>query len=367
MSMTTESPARSPSIDQLRNQAIAAAGRGRFEEARALLQRAIAQDGAPKLEVMSDIAAVELRAGDLVRSIELARHVISKAPEHDEAHFTLAMSLSAIGSYAEAIELLEVLIQGERGVRFSAALPELAALVAAEVVRLTALRPARPTRPAVPVNLGTSGFDLSHLVQAVDSGQVQNEEALLLYSVVRTMRVRRVLEIGGLAGYSARNFLSAMAWDVDTALYTVDINPVASQAANHFTLCKDAALVDAVDLHGKPLDLVFFDCHVYDAQMKMFVRLVEQGIITDATLIALHDTGLFPQQSFAPWSYAIRDADGGYGYVHQEVERKMVNTLRQEFGYDAFCAHVDVRRNDERLPYRKGLTLMKKFFELRTR
>ena len=39
---------------------------------------------------------------------------------------------------------------------------------------------------------------------------IDDDEALLLYAVVRGLRMSRVLEIGGLSGYSAKNFLQAM-------------------------------------------------------------------------------------------------------------------------------------------------------------
>jgi predicted O-methyltransferase YrrM len=56
-------------------------------------------------------------------------------------------------------------------------------------------------------------FDLSHLVQPRSQavgGPIQDDEALLLYAIVRVMRLRTILEIGGLDGYSARNFLKAV-------------------------------------------------------------------------------------------------------------------------------------------------------------
>ena len=56
-------------------------------------------------------------------------------------------------------------------------------------------------------------YDLSHLTQPDDQvvvGPVQDDEALLLFALVRCMRLRRILEVGGLDGYSARNFLRAM-------------------------------------------------------------------------------------------------------------------------------------------------------------
>ena len=356
------------------------------DRASALLESVLGQDRAPKLEILSDLAAIALKAGDLVRSIAIARHVIAGDACHDAARYTLAASLTAIGSNVEALSQFDAL----NNTRFQREMPELAALAATEAARLRAqlVLPTAAAAPTTPVpsfgtasnpgpcptdfapaaSTGAHKYDLSHLVQPLDQnigGPIQDDEALLLYAMVRGMRIKRVLELGGLSGYSARNFLRALSWDAGTAVYTVDLDPVASQAPNHFTIQKDAALIDAADVHGQPLDLVFFDCHVYDAQMDMYVRLVNKGLITDATVIALHDTGLHPRKS-APWSYPIQDADGVCGYVHQDVERKMVNALRRDFGYDAFCVHTDVRRNDDRLPFRHGVTLMKKFVELKT-
>src|SRR5436305_2721839 len=136
-------------------------------------------------------------------------------------------------------------------------------------------------------------YDLSHLTQPDDQllfGPVQDDEALLLFAMVRVMRLYRILEVGGLGGYSARNFLRAVG---DRGkVYTVDINPVPSLAPNHVTLQKSCAQVTATDLNGEALDLVFFDCHVYDAQMELFAGLRAAGTITEGTLLALHDTGL---------------------------------------------------------------------------
>lgn len=263
---------------------------------------------------------------------------------------------------------LVALTESARGDRFRQVYPELAAMATSEVERLRDQVPTPgPTLQDSRADRGGK-YDLSHLVQPLDQqvgGPVQDDEALLLYAAVRTMRVRRVLEIGGLSGYSARNFVRAMAWERKAEVYTVDLNPVESVAPNHHTICKDAALLTPDDLHGQPLDLVFFDCHVFDAQMDLFVRLKNHDLIHDKTVIALHDTNLHPRKQ-APWAYPVSDADGSAGFVHQAVERRMVNVLRSQFGYDAFCAHTDMLRHDDILPARHGLTLMRKFSELRT-
>jgi protein-L-isoaspartate O-methyltransferase len=202
-------------------------------------------------------------------------------------------------------------------------------------------------------------YTLSHLTQPETQavlGPIQDDEALLLYSIVRGMRLKRILEIGGLSGYSATNFLAAL--PADGVVYTVDINPVTSRdRVRHRTLCKDAHVLDAADVDTRPLDMVFFDCHVYDAQMALFHRLRDQGIITDRTVLALHDTNTHPYQ-VVPWAYETAD-----GWVHQPVERRMLNEF-VEMGYHALCLHTQNAVHSAQFPYRHGVSVLQKFTTL---
>ena len=204
-------------------------------------------------------------------------------------------------------------------------------------------------------------YDLSHLTQADDEkviGPIQDTEALFLYSVVRGMRMRRILEIGGLHGYSATNFIKAM--PPDGVMYTVDIMPVTPVAPNHRVLLKDAMHLTKADTDGMPLDMVFFDCHDYTVQMTMYDRLVAEGVILDSTVIALHDTHVHPT-NMCGWGYQIL----GGGWVHQKVERDMVNEFVR-LGYHAFSLHTPLDRHNDSMPFRHGVTLMQKFTPLLT-
>lgn len=194
-------------------------------------------------------------------------------------------------------------------------------------------------------------YDLSHLTQAIDhhSGAIQDDEALFLFAMIRVMDLRRILEIGGLQGYSARNFLAAVG-ETGT-VYTVDVNPVASVAPNHITIQKDASLVGPPDVRGEALDLVFFDCHHYEAQMALFQHLRAAAMITENTVLALHDTNLYPRK-VVPWSYQVEG-----GWVHQEVERRMVNDFHS-MGYDVFVLGTKAAAHE---PLRKGLTIARMF------
>lgn len=203
-------------------------------------------------------------------------------------------------------------------------------------------------------------YNLEHLTQDASEkvlGPIQDTEALFLFSVVRGMRMKRVLEIGGLSGYSAKNFLQAFARPTESTLYTVDVDPVPQLAPNHCVLLKDARTVTREDLHGLPLDLVFFDCHDYDAQMEVYQRFVDQGIITPRTVLALHDTNVHPYKA-VDWAYPVPS-----GWVHQAVERRMVNRL-VELGYHAFSLHTPNESHGSEMPFRHGVTLMQRFVTL---
>ena len=216
-------------------------------------------------------------------------------------------------------------------------------------------------------------YDLSHLTQSDDQwviGPIQDDEALFLYALIRGMRLKTVLEIGGLNGYSARNFISAVG--ITGSVYTVDINYVNSQAPNHHIIIKDAVLLTADDLQNQTIELIFFDCHDYDVQMTVFNNLYKSKIINDRTVIALHDTNLhYPnsQQLFCHGpsikrKLPILDDGDEVAYIHQDVERRMVNDF-VSIGYHTLCLHTTADKHDESFPNRHGLTVLTKFEFLR--
>jgi predicted O-methyltransferase YrrM len=221
-------------------------------------------------------------------------------------------------------------------------------------------------------------YPLAHLTQDDSqsvSGPIQDDEALALFALIRCMRLQTVVEIGGLSGYSARNFCEAVG--PLGRVITLDLNPVPQVAPNHVTIIGDATKIGPKELQVEHIDLVFFDCHEYDAQMKFLNMLTAERLIDDESVIALHDTNTHPHRSVswkAYWKYWLkRMVRGPLGYemyltpdgwVHQDVERRMVNDLKMA-GYDALCLHSKPDRHDDTMPYRHGLTIMKKFNPLR--
>jgi predicted O-methyltransferase YrrM len=201
-------------------------------------------------------------------------------------------------------------------------------------------------------------YDLSHLIQDENqnvSGPIQDDEALFLYSIIRGCRLERILEIGGLSGYSAKNFLKALSFSKNGVLYTCDINPVPVLCENHKVIIKNALHLTTDDLDNKSLDLIFFDCHDI-VQMDIYYHLVNNNIINDNTILALHDTNLH----YPPYQHCGEYIEKENGYAHQPVERTMVNIFKN-LGYDIFGISTDQTKHSEEFPVRHGITVCKKF------
>jgi predicted O-methyltransferase YrrM len=209
-----------------------------------------------------------------------------------------------------------------------------------------------------PFTTRASKYDLSHLDQFDDQyviGPIQDDEALFLYALVRGMRISTILELGGLEGYSAKNFLKALG--PDGTLFTCDLHPVAAQSHNHRVIIKDCANICAADLLDMPIELIFFDCHEYEAQMACFHALKSKKLLNDSTILALHDTNTHPQRH-VDWAYQVQG-----GFIHQAVERRMVNDF-VDLGYHAFCLHTQNNKHTADFPFRHGITIMQKFSPL---
>jgi hypothetical protein len=202
-------------------------------------------------------------------------------------------------------------------------------------------------------------YFLDHLTQNSDQfvfGPIQDDEALLLYSIIRTCNIKTILEVGGLNGYSANNFLHAVT--DQGKVYTVDISSVNKIKDNHIVITKNAQDVNTQDIDSSYIGLVFFDAHAYDEQMQLLNNLISSNLIDDNTIIALHDTNTHPLQ-VCSWSYQTND-----GWIHQPVERNMVNTLVDDFGYNCINFHTQPSNHNNSLPFRHGISILKKFKHL---
>ena len=150
--------------------------------------------------------------------------------------------------------------------------------------------------------------------------EIQADDVLILSALIRAFKVKTVLELGGLGGFSARCFCGAGA-----KVWSIDINPFRINDQNHIMITKNVADLRPEEI-GEKLDMVFFDAHCYGEQTECLRRFKEASLITDSSLLVFHDTA------------------GN----HQISEKLMVNDLISN-GYS--CLHV---------PTEKGLSVCSK-------
>ena len=206
-----------------------------------------------------------------------------------------------------------------------------------------------------------SNYILKHLTQPENQqviGPIQDDEALLLYALIRCCRLSNILEVGGLNGYSANNFLEATKDTKNSIVVSIDINPIVKLQDRHLTVVKSASEVTMQDLNSIVFDLVFFDCHNYEAQLKLFTMLNNNDLLSPTAFLVLHDTNLHPSKITTD---SIQHKDG---WIHQIAERHLANELHK-FGYQVVNFHTSMKVHSTILPFRHGLTICQKYKELK--
>lgn len=208
-------------------------------------------------------------------------------------------------------------------------------------------------------------YNLEHLSQESQSvfGPIQDDEALFLYALIKIMKLQYVVEIGGLRGYSATNFSKAIC--EQGIVITVDTTPLTPVSNNHKVVTKLAHLVETKDLPLPHIDLVFFDAHDYESQMCFFHNMKNNSLISDNTIIALHDTGTHPNPNRPYQRYISSDNRyGNNGFIHVFPERFMCNELMR-IGYCPIHLHVNNNTiSNTDIKFRHGLTILSKPYEL---
>jgi predicted O-methyltransferase YrrM len=164
--------------------------------------------------------------------------------------------------------------------------------------------------------------DISHLTifSEIADGPIQREEALFLYSLLRVVRPRTVVEIGFLNGRSAFNFLCAL--DADARLYSFDIDGAARarDLFGHdprFTFrTRSQAELTPDDIDGREADFVFLDAsHELDLNRTTFSRLLP--LMAPNAILAVHDTGTVPRHFVRSGHYWL---ESKIGWIDDERE-----------------------------------------------
>lgn len=210
-------------------------------------------------------------------------------------------------------------------------------------------------------------YNLQHLTQddaQNKPGAIQDDEALLLFALIKVTRIKRIVEFGGVWGNSAKNFCEAVCAGsnyYDGMVYTVDWGvegetPI--QGGNHVVITKNVADITPEDLDNEPIDLLFFDCHAYEASLCAFQNLRRAGIITDKTIFAFHDTNLLPNEMALGYPNISYEVEGGWRFCPPESQ--LVNDFK-EMGYDIINLHTNADVHNPSFPYRCGLSIARKF------
>lgn len=214
-------------------------------------------------------------------------------------------------------------------------------------------------------------YNLDHLKDypELDIGPIQRDEALLLYSMIRVLRPRVVVEFGFMEGHSAGNFLSALA--PEAVLYSFDSDPAcAARAASlrdprlRFVGKRQEDFLPA-DIDGRPVDFLFLDAaHEARANWTLFERCLP--CLAERAVVAVHDTGLWNKALIPPdWGLGLRHVKlmegrdpsarlDGTRFAHQPEERRFVNRLL-ELRPDFHQLHLHSMNT-----VRHGLTLLQR-------
>ena len=171
-----------------------------------------------------------------------------------------------------------------------------------------------------------SKYNISHLKQDTQFiyGPIQDDEALLLFGLVKALRPKTVTEFGYSSGVSALNFLKAL--DEDAKLYSYDINPATphnDQRLKFYKKSQTEFLFSDVD--NRTIDLAFFDAgHLFYMNKYAFEQII--NFLAPNAVIVVHDTGLHVQKKFS-FEMCVCDFENYCGSVHQNDERRFINWI----------------------------------------
>lgn len=183
-------------------------------------------------------------------------------------------------------------------------------------------------------------YDLSHLkdYKELCSGPIQSDEALFLYSLVKVLRPKVIVEFGFYLGHSAINFLRAM--PENCKLYSFDHWVKSKQVASQIKddrfkfIFKNQQDFFSEDIDNNLIDIIFIDAsHKCEINIKMFNKI--KNSLNENALILIHDTGSWNIDYLgeqiknipSPGHYFLNKKE----YLHQPDERWFVNYLRRHY------------------------------------
>jgi predicted O-methyltransferase YrrM len=139
-------------------------------------------------------------------------------------------------------------------------------------------------------------YDLSHLNQntMIVLGPIQDDEALVVYGLIKTIRPKTVIECGMGRGYSTVNILKSI--DEDARLFTFDIEILNNKSPafddKRFKFIKKSqSKIEKSDIENRVIDFVYLDNgHYFDVNVEFWKKVIES--MSENAIMVIHDTGL---------------------------------------------------------------------------
>lgn len=196
-------------------------------------------------------------------------------------------------------------------------------------------------------------------------GSVQKDEGIFLYSLVKVIRPKTIVEFGFGHGYSAKCFLAAL--NGKENLYSFDPNPksgkklIKIKSSNFHFVHKNGENFLPTDIDNRKIDLLFIDAgHNFFSNINILKAVILS--LSKNAIIAIHDTGLFNEDyKKIPWRTKAGFFVSKKGYAHQPHERAFVNWIKTKYpNFQVIHLHT---MNVGRM----GLTLLQKYKNLPNR
>lgn len=131
-------------LARARNAAYAEVAQGRLGQGLTLLHEAL-QDEPSSHDLLSDMAALLLAAGEMAHAERFARRALELRADHGPSLYTLGFALSGQQDHAQAMAVLTALMTGDAMASLQAEAPDLLPVAREELLRLHILSVRHPT------------------------------------------------------------------------------------------------------------------------------------------------------------------------------------------------------------------------------
>ena len=207
---------------------------------------------------------------------------------------------------------------------------------------------------------GQIKYDISLFEQQTQVvwGPIQDDEALLLYGLMKSLRPKTLIEFGFGHGASSTNFLKAL--DSDAKMFTYDIeilnkNAPAFNDSRFKFILKSQTEFNPEDFENRTIDVAYLDNgHYFDKEKILFPKLIPK--MSKTGIILIHDTGLHVNDIVK--GTCACDFPDLCGVLHCPPEREFVNWIGDNYPeWQIINIHSFIL-------YRHGLTILQRKYKL---